>query len=70
MPQIIISMLCFKTLSGLKLVLPIFNQSSNSTKINHRLMLKAYVENLFKEVGGERDQEMAHLVKDNYPGSL
>lgn len=45
MPQIIISMLCFKTLSGLKSVLPMFNQSSNSTKINHRLMLKAYVEN-------------------------
>ncbi|CAD6633174.1 XXYS1_4_G0006860.mRNA.1.CDS.1 [Saccharomyces cerevisiae] len=51
-------------------VLPIFNQSSNSTKINHRLMLKAYVENLLKEFGGERGQEMARLVKDNYPGSL
>ena len=24
----------------------------------------------FKEFGGERGQEMARLVKDNYPGSL
>ena len=33
-------------------------------------VLKHSIENLFKEVGGERDQEMARLVKDNYPGSL
>ncbi|QHS74523.1 uncharacterized protein SPAR_K01400 [Saccharomyces paradoxus] len=43
-----------------------FKFDQNKSQVN----VEGVVENLLKEVGGEKGQEMAHLVKDNYPGSL